>query len=111
MGGTVIDANTVIDATGIRLGYQIPNFTYPGTPVGRIFGTVAAQAREAEAAGFDTVLVMDHVYQLPLIGAIEEPMLEAYTTLARWPARPHACSWPHWSPATPIAIPRCWPRP
>ncbi|WP_232323510.1 LLM class F420-dependent oxidoreductase [Catenuloplanes japonicus] len=71
----------MIDATGIRLGYQIPNFTYPGTPVGRIFGTVAAQAREAEAAGFDTVLVMDHVYQLPLIGAIEEPMLEAYTTL------------------------------
>ena len=65
----------------IRLGYQIPNFTYPGIPVEDTFDTVAAQAREAEAAGFDTVLVMDHFYQLPGIGAPENAMLEAYTTL------------------------------
>ena len=65
----------------IRLGYQIPNFTYPGTPVERLFDTVVAQAREAEAAGFDTVLVMDHFYQLPGIGTPDNPMLEAYTTL------------------------------
>jgi F420-dependent oxidoreductase-like protein len=65
----------------IRLGYQIPNFTYPGIPVESLFDTVAAQAREAEAAGFDTVLVMDHLYQLPGIGAPENAMLEAYTTL------------------------------
>ncbi|MBJ7288353.1 TIGR03560 family F420-dependent LLM class oxidoreductase [Williamsia sp.] len=65
----------------IRLGYQIPNFTYPGTPAD-IVPTVLAQAREAEANGFDTVLVMDHFYQLPGIGKPEEPMLEAYTLLA-----------------------------
>ena len=65
----------------IRLGYQIPNFTYPGVPVEDTFDIVAAQAREAEAAGFDTVLVMDHFYQLPGIGAPENAMLEAYTTL------------------------------
>jgi F420-dependent oxidoreductase-like protein len=65
----------------IRLGYQIPNFTYPGIPVESLFDTVVAQAREAEAAGFDTVLVMDHLYQLPGIGAPENAMLEAYTTL------------------------------
>ncbi len=65
----------------IRLGYQIPNFTYPGVAVENLFDTVAAQAREAEAAGFDTVLVMDHFYQLPGIGAPENAMLEAYTTL------------------------------
>jgi len=65
----------------IRLGYQIPNFTYPGVPVEDLFDTVVAQAREAEAAGFDTVLVMDHLYQLPGIGAPENAMLEAYTTL------------------------------
>jgi F420-dependent oxidoreductase-like protein len=65
----------------IRLGYQIPNFTYPGVGVESLFDTVAAQAREAEAAGFDTVLVMDHFYQLPGIGAPENSMLEAYTTL------------------------------
>jgi F420-dependent oxidoreductase-like protein len=65
----------------IRLGYQIPNFTYPDTPVERLFDTVVAQAREAEAAGFDTVLVMDHFYQLPGIGTPDNNMLEAYTTL------------------------------
>ncbi|HLT60608.1 MAG TPA: LLM class flavin-dependent oxidoreductase, partial [Microlunatus sp.] len=64
----------------IRLGYQIPNFSYPGTTE-QLFDTVAAQAREAEASGFDTVLVMDHFYQLPGIGRPDEPMLEAYTTL------------------------------
>jgi F420-dependent oxidoreductase-like protein len=65
----------------IRLGYQIPNFSYPDTPVERLFETVIAQAREAEAAGFDTVLVMDHFYQLPGIGTPDQPMLECYTTL------------------------------
>lgn len=65
----------------IRLGYQIPNFTYPGVEARDLFDTVAAQAREAEAAGFDTVLVMDHFYQLPGIGTPEDNMLEAYTTL------------------------------
>lgn len=64
----------------IRIGYQIPNFTYPGTPAD-IFPRVVAQAREAEAAGFDAVFVMDHFYQLPGLGAPTEPMLEAYTTL------------------------------
>jgi len=65
---------------GIRLGYQIPNFTYGG-PVAALFPTVVAQAREAEAAGFDAVLVMDHFYQLPGIGRPDEPMLESYTAL------------------------------
>jgi F420-dependent oxidoreductase-like protein len=65
----------------IRLGYQIPNFTYPGIPVEKTFDTVVAQAREAEASGFDTVLVMDHFYQLPGIGTPDQAMLEAYTTL------------------------------
>ncbi|MEU4427795.1 LLM class F420-dependent oxidoreductase [Actinoplanes sp. NPDC024001] len=65
----------------IRLGYQIPNFTHPGVAVEDLFDTVATQAREAEAAGFDTVLVMDHFYQLPGLGAPENAMLEAYTTL------------------------------
>ncbi|RVW03921.1 LLM class F420-dependent oxidoreductase [Rhodococcus xishaensis] len=65
----------------IRLGYQIPNFSY-SKPVRDLFPTVIAQAREAEAAGFDAVFVMDHFYQLPGIGKPDEPMLEAYTALA-----------------------------
>ncbi len=64
----------------IQLGLQIPNFSY-GTPVAELFPTVVAQAREAEAAGFDAVFVMDHFYQLPMLGRPDEPMLEAYTAL------------------------------
>jgi F420-dependent oxidoreductase-like protein len=64
----------------IKLGLQIPNFSY-GTGVAQLFPTVIAQAQEAEAAGFDSVFVMDHFYQLPGLGAPEEPMLEAYTAL------------------------------
>jgi F420-dependent oxidoreductase-like protein len=64
-----------------RLGYQIPNFTYPGEPA-EIFSTVVAQAKAAEAAGFDRVFVMDHFYQLPGLGAPDEPMVECYALLS-----------------------------
>ena len=64
----------------IRLGLQIPNFSY-GTSVSEIFPTVIAQAKEADAAGFDAVFVMDHFYQLPALGTPDQPMLEAYTAL------------------------------
>ena len=65
-----------------RLGYQIPNYTYPDTDNADIFGRVVAQAKAAEAAGFDRVLVMDHFYQLPGIGAPDEPMFECYSMLS-----------------------------
>jgi len=64
----------------IRLGYQIPNFSY-GTPVSELFPTVIRQALEADDSGFDAVMVMDHFYQLPMLGAPDQPMLEAYTAL------------------------------
>lgn len=64
----------------IRLALQIPNFSY-GTGVAEIFPTVIAQAQEAEAAGYDSVFVMDHFYQLPGLGTPDAPMLEAYTAL------------------------------
>jgi F420-dependent oxidoreductase-like protein len=70
-----------------RLGLQIPNFTYPGLPDARLFEQVAAIAVQAERAGFDTVMVMDHFYQLPALGAPDEPMLEAYTLLGALAAR------------------------
>ena len=65
-----------------RLGYQIPNFTYPDTTPATLFDVIAAQAREADASGFDTVLVMDHFYQLPMIGPAEFEMLECYSLLS-----------------------------
>lgn len=65
-----------------RLGYQIPNFTYPDATGADIFRSVVEQAKAAEAAGFDRVFLMDHFYQLPGIGAHDEPMFEAYTLLS-----------------------------
>ena len=65
----------------MRLGYQIPNFTIPGVGPAELFEVVAQQAKEADAAGFDTVMLMDHFYQLPMIGDPDAYMLECYTTL------------------------------
>jgi F420-dependent oxidoreductase-like protein len=64
-----------------RLGYQIPNFTYPDVDQTGLFEAVARQAAEADRSGFDTVLVMDHFYQLPMLGEPERYMLECYTLL------------------------------
>jgi F420-dependent oxidoreductase-like protein len=64
-----------------RLGYQIPNFTYPGVDTAGLFDVVAMQAKAAERSGFDTVLLMDHFYQLPMLGDPDFNMLECYTTL------------------------------
>jgi len=70
-----------------RLGFQIPNFSFPGVPNERLFEQVASIASRAETAGFDTVFVMDHFYQLPALGSPDQPMLEAYTLLGALAAR------------------------
>jgi len=64
------------------LGYQIPNFTYPGASTGAAFDSVVAQAREADSYGFDAVTVMDHFYQLAGLGDPDQVMFECYGVLA-----------------------------
>ena len=71
----------------IKVGVQIPNFTYPDTKPGELFEKVSAIAVAAENAGADTVMVMDHFYQLPLLGPPEHEMFEAYTLLGALAAR------------------------
>jgi F420-dependent oxidoreductase-like protein len=67
----------------VRLGLQLPSFTYPGgTP--RLRSDLVEIAQAAEAAGFESLWVMDHLFQLPADtgwGGPDEPMLEAYATL------------------------------
>ena len=46
-------AGSLNQCVTIRLGLQIPSFSY-GTSVAELFAAVRAQAQEAEAAGFDT---------------------------------------------------------
>jgi F420-dependent oxidoreductase-like protein len=71
----------------IRAGLQIPNFTYPGGAPGELFERVATIATTAESSGFDTVMVMDHFYQLPMLGPPEHEMFESYTLLGALAAR------------------------
>lgn len=68
-------------------GLQIPNFTFPGTPDDQIFDRVVQIATTAERAGFDSLWVMDHFYQIGAVGPRTDPMLEAYTLLAAIAAR------------------------
>jgi F420-dependent oxidoreductase-like protein len=73
----------------IRMGLQIPLFTYPDVPDDELFERVALIATTAEASGFDSVWVMDHFYQLPGLGRPSEPMFEAYSLLTALAARTH----------------------
>jgi F420-dependent oxidoreductase-like protein len=70
-----------------HIGLQIPYFTYPDVPPTELFERIAAQAVAAERSGFDTVFVMDHFYQLPMMGRPDQEMFEAYTLLGALAAR------------------------
>ena len=67
----------------MRIGLQLPSFTFPGgTP--EIGGRLTQIAEAAEEAGLESLWVMDHLFQLPENtgwGGPDEPMLEAYATL------------------------------
>jgi F420-dependent oxidoreductase-like protein len=64
----------------MKVGLQIPFFTWPGGPP-ELGSTLGEIARTAEAAGYDSIWVMDHHFQIPMIGPAEQDMLEGYTTL------------------------------
>jgi len=62
----------------MRISLQLPIFTYPNHRE-----NVANIAKTADQAGFYSMWVMDHFFQLGFepLGPAEAPMLEAYTTL------------------------------
>src|SRR5580693_8252992 len=68
-----------------RFGIQLPNFS--GFGPADLFDHVAGLVTTAEKAGFDSVWVMDHFFQLPPLGGPDQPMLEAYTLLGALAAR------------------------
>jgi F420-dependent oxidoreductase-like protein len=70
-----------------KFGLQIPNFTFAGVPDREMFEHVAELAVAGEQAGFDSVWVMDHFWQLPPLGGPTQPMLEGYTLLGGLAAR------------------------
>ena len=70
-----------------RFGLQIPNFTFAGVDDEDLFERIAQIAVAAEESGFDSVWVMDHFYQIAMVGPSTDPMLEAYTLLGAIAAR------------------------
>src|SRR2546425_2872335 len=65
----------------MRLGLQVPNFTWPNgqANLGDTFGLIAERA---ERAGLYSLWVMDHFFQIPLVGVSENEMLEGYSALS-----------------------------
>jgi F420-dependent oxidoreductase-like protein len=64
----------------MRIGLQIYSFTWPGGPEA-IGPTLSRAVRTADEAGFDSIWVMDHFWQIGPPGSELEPMLEGWTTL------------------------------
>jgi len=71
----------------MRIGLQIPNFTWPSGPAD-IASTLGTIARTADEAGFASLWVMDHFFQIGSrdrsmgLGPAEDEMLEGYSALA-----------------------------
>ena len=64
----------------MKIGLQVNNFTWEGgdATIGETFGAIG---RRAEEAGFDSLWVMDHFFQISGLGPPEWPMLEGYSAL------------------------------
>ena len=72
----------------MKFGIHNPSWRFEGGPAG-IFPAVAAKARWAEENGFAWFSVMDHLIQIPIAGAPEEPFMEGWTVLAALAAVTH----------------------
>ncbi len=64
----------------MKLSISLTNYTCPGSPrtLAKYLSDLAAQADDA---GVDTLWVADHLLQMDPNASIDDPMLEAYTTL------------------------------
>lgn len=65
----------------MRIGLQVPSFTWPGGPP-EIGARLAEIGQAADEAGFYSLWVMDHFFQIRGVGEPEEPMLESYSALS-----------------------------
>ena len=71
----------------MKIGLQIPNFTYPSGPQ-QLGKNLADIARTADEVGFSSIWVMDHFFQIgdrarsAGLGPAEDEMLEGYSALA-----------------------------
>jgi F420-dependent oxidoreductase-like protein len=64
----------------MKLGLHLPETSWAGG-AGRLGATLTDVCEAAEATGFDSIDVADHLWQHPIMGGPTESQLEAYTTL------------------------------
>jgi F420-dependent oxidoreductase-like protein len=64
----------------MKIGLQVVRFDWPGSP-GNTGVKLAEIARTADQAGFASLWVMDHYFQIRGLGPVEAPMLEGYSIL------------------------------
>jgi F420-dependent oxidoreductase-like protein len=63
----------------MEIGLQVPSFSWGDD--GEIGPTLGRIAEAADTSGLHSMWVMDHFFQIPGVGDVRQPMLEAYTTL------------------------------
>jgi alkanesulfonate monooxygenase SsuD/methylene tetrahydromethanopterin reductase-like flavin-dependent oxidoreductase (luciferase family) len=64
----------------VKLSIALTNYSWPGDATA-IAGHVLDLAKRVDAGGLDTLWVADHLLQMDPNADVDEPMLEAYTTL------------------------------
>jgi F420-dependent oxidoreductase-like protein len=65
----------------MKIGLQIPSFTWSGGSA-EIGKRLVHIGKTADDAGFASIWVMDHFFQIEMVGKVEEPMLEGYSALS-----------------------------
>ncbi len=65
----------------MKLSIAVNSYSWGDGPE-QLAGHLRGLARQADDAGIDTLWVADHLLQMDPYASVDEPMLEAYTTLA-----------------------------
>jgi alkanesulfonate monooxygenase len=81
------------------LGVHVSQFTWPGGPE-QLAADLSNVAKESDSLGFTKLSVMDHVFQIGVLGPPEHEMLEAYTALGYLAARTERIKLLAWVTAT-----------
>lgn len=65
----------------MKFGIHNPSWLFGPDPT-EVFAAVAAKAQRADEHGFAWFSVMDHLIQIPGVGAADEPFIEGWTVLS-----------------------------
>ena len=58
----------------VRFGLQIPSFSFAQRPDENVFVVARDIAQEAEGLGFDSLWLMDHLFQIPIVAPETDPL-------------------------------------